>query len=50
MLVVETAGVICGVSGSVLGFATFVVANGRVLLLPSLLRLGASLTLGCVWH
>ena len=47
----EMAGVICGVSGSGRGLGTFgaavVVASARVLLL-SLLRLGASLILGCV--
>jgi hypothetical protein len=45
----ETAGVICGVSGSGRGLATFVAASERVLLL-SRLRFGASLILGCVWH
>ncbi len=47
MLAVDIAGVICGVSGSALGFAVFVAVNERVLLL-SLLRFGASLILGCV--
>lgn len=47
MLAVEMAGVICGVSGSALGFAVFEAANPRMLLL-SLLRFGASLILGWV--
>ena len=45
----ETAGVICGVSGSGRGLAIFDAASARVLPL-SLLRLGASLILGWVWH
>lgn len=49
MFAAEAAGVICGVSGSVLGFAMFAAAYVRVLP-PSLLRFGVSLILGWVWH
>lgn len=49
MFVVDTCGVIWGVNGLVAGFAMLVAARARVLLL-SLLRLGASLIFGCVWH
>jgi hypothetical protein len=48
VLLIELFGVICGVIGvSILGFAMVEAPNARVWLL-SLLRLGASLILGCV--